>query len=537
MHANGPGLLKVDVRRGRETSATYLMNGKPRHKPQTTLDCNRTDDYRVLSLAKQWLNTCLAEHDACNRRSHPTSGWHLPTRLVKVTGFMTKVSSLKLCLGKDIAPGTKYMTLSHCWGGADIVKLTAGTLEQFQTEIPLPDLPKNFKDAASVTLFMGYEYLWIDSLCIIQDSIEDWGREAGTMGNVYRYSICTIAAAAATNPHDGFFVERDARSFTPCQIVPTGRNGRGVYAENWRDRLGRETLHTRGWVCQESALSPRTLYFRTRMVDWNCTMASAVENDTEMATWTQRPGIKQDFYQLLDKSRGEYTSWSSAWWSIIAEYTKCNLTFDKDRWPAIMGLATAVETQSGRRLVHGLWEANLPVELMWKISNPLKGKRLESEAPSWSWLGWTSPVHKMGYNLNGYFRMDAAVALQTHPLDRTKIFVRGRMAKLKWTVKYSGDGHREYCYRFLCDERHQIQGVWDGQWAPDIVPEEGWDIWSLEFVTDDRVKEAAGLVVRRQEQSSDIAWTRVGTYSLLPYASRGDDPAWNVPKIQSITLT
>ncbi|KAJ2989239.1 hypothetical protein NUW58_g3571 [Xylaria curta] len=273
------------------------------------------------------------------------------------------------------------------------------------------------------------------------------------------------------------------------------------------------------------------------MVEWKCTTASAVENDADLVTWTQSPGIKQNFYQLLDKSNGEYASWFGKWWNIIAAYTKCDLTFDKDRWPAIMGLATAIEAQSGCRLVHGLWEVNLSEELMWKISDPLKGKRLENGVPSWSWLGWASAVHRMAFNLNGYFRMDAAVALQTHPPDRTKIFVRGRMAKLKWTAQYSGDGYRGYRYRFLSDSRHVILGAWDGSWNPDIVPQEGWDIWSLEFVTDDRIKEAAGLVVRRQEQDADIVWTRVGTYSLQPYASHGDDPAWDVPKIQSITLT
>ncbi|KAI0144619.1 heterokaryon incompatibility protein-domain-containing protein [Xylariaceae sp. FL1272] len=536
LHADGPGLLKVDLRRGKETGATYLMHGRPKRTNRTTLVAGRTDDFKVLSLARDWLNKCIHEHDGCSRRSHPTADWHLPTRLVKVSGFMTNVFSMKLCLGKDLPAGTKYLTLSHCWGGVDIIKLTADNLQSFQSNIPLEGMPRNFRDAAAVTLFMGYEYLWIDSLCIIQGSVDDWDREAALMGNVYRYCVLNIAATAATNPHDGFFVDRNSHSFTKCQLIPTVRGRGGVYAENWRDRAGKEILNSRGWVCQETALAPRTLYFKSMMTGWKCTMASAQENDADLSTWSQTSDIKRDFYELLDKAKnGDYDSWFGKWWKIISTYTNCNLTFDSDRWPAIMGLATAVEHQSGHRLINGLWESNLASELTWRASSPSKAKRLSDGFPSWSWLSLTAPVSKMGYNLKKHFAISAAVSLQTHPPNNNRLFIRARMAKIKWAVKYYGDGHFEYCYRFLAPTR-DVNGNWDGRWDPDTSPNEAWDIWCLEFITDAKLKEAAGLVVKREKKDTGDVWTRVGAYALQPYASYGDSPAWDCLKMDTITL-
>ncbi|KAI1325299.1 hypothetical protein F5Y16DRAFT_401610 [Xylariaceae sp. FL0255] len=233
------------------------------------------------------------------RRSHPSGDWRLPTRLVKVTGLMSEVISMRLCLGKDLPPGTRYLTLSHCWGGANIVKLTQGSLETFLSNIPKENLPQNVKDAGT-------------------DSAEDWEREAKMMGNIYRHSTCIIAAVAATNPHDGFFVERDSRSFIPCQIIPQSAQRRGgLYAENWRNRAGKEILTTRGWVCQERALSPHVLYFGTMMVSWKCTTASVTEVDTTWSSWSQKPGIQRKFYEILDDIKsGDYDKWSMKWWEI-----------------------------------------------------------------------------------------------------------------------------------------------------------------------------------------------------------------------------
>ncbi|KAH8654616.1 heterokaryon incompatibility, partial [Tricladium varicosporioides] len=87
-----------------------------------------------------------------------------------------------------------YLTLSHCWGGGNNFKLQAGNLKHLKSEIPLDQLPRTFRDAMVITKVLGYRYLWIDSLCIIQDSEEDWAQEAGRMAQVYGNAILNLAA-------------------------------------------------------------------------------------------------------------------------------------------------------------------------------------------------------------------------------------------------------------------------------------------------------------------------------------------------------
>jgi hypothetical protein len=98
------------------------------------------------------------------------------------------------------------MTLSHCWGGAGVLKLTAGSLHELSTGIEISILLQTFQDAIPVALALRVNYLWIDSLCIFQDSIADWARKSSAMGNVYRHGLCNIAATASKDGNGGLFL-------------------------------------------------------------------------------------------------------------------------------------------------------------------------------------------------------------------------------------------------------------------------------------------------------------------------------------------
>jgi hypothetical protein len=181
-----------------------LLHGHIRDLPSTTLKHSRTDARPILALAKSWIGSCQRTHTRCDARDkrlirqslYEPSGY-IPTRLVQVTCSETSPLRARLVLSTDITETVQYLTLSHCWGDAVITRLTDNSLEAFKTNIEIPQLPQTFQDALRITLELGFEYIWIDSLCIIQNSKEDWHREAELMGDIYRYSVCTIAAAAA----------------------------------------------------------------------------------------------------------------------------------------------------------------------------------------------------------------------------------------------------------------------------------------------------------------------------------------------------
>jgi Heterokaryon incompatibility protein (HET) len=119
----------------------------------------------------------------------------LPTRVIDV-GLPEASTEPRLIIsnGRDGA----YITLSHCWGVPDPSKppllTTAANLSAMIKEIPLESMPLNYRDAVVTTRKLSFRYLWIDSLCIIQDSVEDWEAESAKMGEVYQNAQLTIAA-------------------------------------------------------------------------------------------------------------------------------------------------------------------------------------------------------------------------------------------------------------------------------------------------------------------------------------------------------
>jgi len=144
-----------------------------------------------LPLAKLWLEHYEANHMFCGT-SLSTEYSFLPTRLIYVGD-----ETLRLCLTATLPPleSVRY-ALSHCWGSLDIIRLTTNNQVAFQREIPASALCKTFRDAIEITKALGLNYLWLDSLCIVQDDPEDWATEAGLMCDVY--SCCTISIAASS---------------------------------------------------------------------------------------------------------------------------------------------------------------------------------------------------------------------------------------------------------------------------------------------------------------------------------------------------
>jgi hypothetical protein len=124
----------------------------------------------------------------------------LPTRVLDVSA---DEPVLLLTNGKC----AEYVALSHCWGGRTNQMTTLENYESHQRGIKLDSLSKTFRDAVQVTQSIGIDYLWIDSLCIIQNDEADWGKEAAVMGSVYEQAYCTIMAAAASNGSVGCFAQ------------------------------------------------------------------------------------------------------------------------------------------------------------------------------------------------------------------------------------------------------------------------------------------------------------------------------------------
>jgi hypothetical protein len=223
-------------------------------------------------LAGQWLNSCVTCHESCKKR---LVGTKMPTRLLQLMS-----EDVRLCVTDTSKPRFPYMTLSHCWGSAQFLKLTVETSQRLSEGVPLHELPQTFQEAVRVVKRFGVQFLWIDSLCIFQDSESDWQAEAATMADVYKGAFCNIAATASENSQEGLFRSRNPRDISCCVVTThytdhandTYHLMQFDHRHHYIDRFlySNQPLLTRGWVVQERLLAPRVLHFGKYEAFWEC---------------------------------------------------------------------------------------------------------------------------------------------------------------------------------------------------------------------------------------------------------------------------
>ncbi|KAF2452859.1 heterokaryon incompatibility protein-domain-containing protein, partial [Lineolata rhizophorae] len=162
-------------------------------------------------LARFWLRECVAHHPDCPKPAQADA--FFPTRAVDV-GPPDGSQPPRLydrAAGMPLPPeGARgYVALSHCWGASQPIKTEAATIAARRAGIAMDSLPKTFRHAVLATRRLGFRFVWIDSLCIVQDSKDDWERESKQMCDIYRQAAATVAAAQAAGHGEGCFVGRD----------------------------------------------------------------------------------------------------------------------------------------------------------------------------------------------------------------------------------------------------------------------------------------------------------------------------------------
>ncbi|KAH7402863.1 heterokaryon incompatibility protein-domain-containing protein [Pyrenochaeta sp. MPI-SDFR-AT-0127] len=351
------------------------------------------DTGRDFSLLGEWLRDCNDNHSD-HRYDFAKEDIRLPTRLLNV-GDSENIK-LHLYETKE-AEGTerKYIALSHCWGGATPLRTEKGTYAAHRIAIKFENLPELFQDAVVVTRKLGVQFLWIDSLCIIQDDEEDWKYEARRMEEVFALAYCTIAATTAKNSNE-HFLPRLGKRFVKL-VENNAATPFSVYAcevgEGFNHDVENGLLNKRGWVLQERALSPRTIHFTATQTYWECGSVIRCDNLTQMA----KPS------NLLSSSRFPMTTAgppsggvSSVFEKIFARYSELALTHSKDRPYAIGGLERRLNEFYRTESSHGIIHCCLGKSLLWQRSGkePLKeisDHKIET-VPSWSWMRYEGKI-------------------------------------------------------------------------------------------------------------------------------------------------
>lgn len=343
----------------------------------------------------EWYQDCLNNHPECRPIFDAT---YLPTRLLDIgQSYLEPVRLVTFSTEDMQASSPTYATLSHCWGASQPLRLLSSNLSEFQKGIARERIPRIFSEAIEVCWHLGIQYLWIDSLCILQDSVEDWSRESQLMGVIYSRAMFNIGATGSTGCNDKLFSSADQ---TPSVglIAWEQDDAKYVVVENaieWTKSFMNQPLLQRAWVMQERFLATRMIHFTKSQVVWECRTTAATE------TYPIRvPDALQPFHDWRNRFwRKDFIEDDGAWSVLVSDYSRCELTFSKDKLVALSGLVSALDATglARGRYWAGMWDADFPYCLIWRRGaiDPSKWCSARPDAyraPSWSWASLDYPV-------------------------------------------------------------------------------------------------------------------------------------------------
>lgn len=289
-----------------ELQADVFLSGR-------TIVSNETPSEALFDVVQDWLKTCQQSRDhvasKCTTKFADDQDPPLPTRIIDVGKDGSEprlVSSVSNQRGR-------YVALSHCWGGMQPVqtKRQDGSLDRYTKQgIPMASLPKTFYDAVIITRKLGIHYLWIDSLCIIQDDEEDWQRESGRMSTLYWNSTITVSATGARDSTQGCFLPEACGDAVALPSTFSKRGGKPYALRNqysvrakdrWQQKVTDGLIMSRAWTLQERWLSGKILHCCAGQWFWEC-----------CASKRSQSGFEEEAHPEPRGSRHPFRSWKSA---------------------------------------------------------------------------------------------------------------------------------------------------------------------------------------------------------------------------------
>ncbi|KAL6695214.1 heterokaryon incompatibility domain-containing protein [Trichoderma pleuroticola] len=407
----------------------------------------------------------------------PSEALHPSTR------FIDTISECLVSLDEIRSSPFKFVALSYVWGVDYQLRTTSATVEDFRRKLPgltADDdnlrLPLTIRDAMDVTLTLGHRYLWVDALCIVQDSPSDLEIQLAQMDRIYGLAALTIVARGGKSSDSGLPGMSSPRNWLSGENITCVMNGTlniGCWDVLDRDYEKHEEQNGvfadttcymwRGWTFQEQILSTRTLEFnRRRMVFWCGHPKPAVECGAA-------PGIDMrdahHFRSAVRKYRETdgivppgQPAWNymtkdmliSRWGTIRENYSTRHFTYPSDRRKAVLGTASMLRHVIGDIDSSGHVLSQLGTELLWyKTLHPGWNESQQPAIkfsysavslgtfPSWSWLSlW--PL-----NWPSDYKPFPAVDLHLHDAgDSSLLEIRGRTLEMS-VIEEGEDGEKD----------------------------------------------------------------------------------------------
>jgi hypothetical protein len=378
----------------------------------------------VVRQIRGWVEDCKS-HSQCHDSCEPS---RLPLRVVDVDPpDGTRDPRLTAGDGKI----GYYITLSYRWGNTGSLTTTSKTKSEREAGMPIDTLPLTMRDAVTIARRLKIRYLWIDALCILQDSDTDWNEQSAKMGDIYQNAWLNISADVSEHSNAGILARRNPLDIQNCEH-PTLLSSTAGYKKVICPFVGdvmhvvnKNILTERGWIFAERLFSKRIIHWSYHEVIWECnTLLASERQPTRVSYGTVFAGIKwgkirgiaqhstnAQLHDLIRNPKGTCSSelakaeYYAPWYLLITEYSKRSFTQWSDKLPAISGLASRFNQGLQNPLkpseyLGGLWIDDISCGLAWSVDwtlestiNARSSRRFDPSnttspyiGPSFSWI-------------------------------------------------------------------------------------------------------------------------------------------------------
>ncbi|KAF2666922.1 HET-domain-containing protein [Microthyrium microscopicum] len=337
---------------------------------------------------------------ACKHHNHPRLDSLGPGLLENMQFFLVDVQEQCVI---ETSPTVHYAALSYVWGGVSQLSLTTANVDTLRIpgvlDTEQSNIPASIKDAMQVCLRTNTRYMWVDSLCIPQNSPLK-AQYIKNMHLVYSCADFTIVAADGLDASHGIAGVSRPRQNVHFEFSSEGLDLTTTIRSPVR-QLDSSKWYSRAWTYQEAAFSQRLLVFTNYMCYLLCPSMNQREDGKQDITKNGRSSNPCDVTSFLLR----FSDWNSGPKDkmieiamLLTNYLGRQLSDQDDILNAFSGTMTAFYPVVGH-FWYGIPVSYLAVGLSWMYAIDQDKKQTDSKAqvgrrkgfPSWSCTGWFHP--------------------------------------------------------------------------------------------------------------------------------------------------
>jgi hypothetical protein len=352
---------------------------------------------------RQWVSECRVSHGKECSQPYLPSNWSLIELNTQELNFYL-IDVHRMCLAvSTITSAPPYVALSYRWGDPEhstqcrlstlgLVMAPGGLMSEDVILAP------TIRDAITFTREVGFRYLWVDALCIVQDDYERKPTYLNLMGTVYAEAVFVLVILEG-NPDTGIAGIGHDRKVEGTINLPTRSLIKSTYRITGKETFHDKTWTTRGWTFQEGLFASKMLSI-DKYVSWHCPCANWLEeisqpleirHKTDYETTSTAETKQTVSSTFLDFPRVPLYMSLAAYARLIQSYNTRSLTMDTDALNAVAGVTGRLLTLFPDGFLQGIPQFFFDFALLWQPRSPLRRRVCAPYAPqfsSWSWAAW-----------------------------------------------------------------------------------------------------------------------------------------------------